>query len=135
MALNIQLRPIEEQVIVITGASSGIGLATAETAANRGAMLVLTARSEATLRQVVNRVKDAGGDALAIACDVADRQQVEHVAEAAMRYFGRIDTWVDNAGLGIYGLLEETNEADSHQLFEVNFWGVVHGSLAALPRP
>ncbi len=132
--MNIQLRPIHEQVIVITGASSGIGLATAEAAAHRGAMLVLTARSEMTLKRVVNRVKDAGGDAIAVACDVADRDQVEHVAQAAVRYFGRIDTWVNNAGLGMYGLLEETDETDSHRLFEVNFWGVVHGSLVALPH-
>jgi short-subunit dehydrogenase len=120
-------------VIVITGASSGIGLATAEEAARQGALLVLTARSAMTLKQVVNRVKDAGGDAIAVACDVAEREQVEQVAEAAIRYFGRIDTWVNNAGLGMYGLLEEIDEEDSRRLFDVNFWGVVHGSLVALP--
>jgi short-subunit dehydrogenase len=131
--MHIYLKPLKEQVIVITGASSGIGLATAETAAKRGAMLVLCARSEATLKQVVYRIKDAGGDATAVVCDVADPSQVERVAKAAVAYFGRIDTWINNAGLGMYGLLEKTDIADGHRLFEVNFWGVVNGSLTALP--
>ncbi|HZN67251.1 MAG TPA: SDR family oxidoreductase [Tepidisphaeraceae bacterium] len=67
-------------------------------------------------------------------CDVADRQQVERVARAAVERFGRIDTWVNNAGLGLYGRLDEVSEADSRRLFDANFWGVVNGSLAALPH-
>lgn len=129
--MSIPLRPLDQQVIVITGASSGIGLTTAETAANRGAKVVLAARSEKVIGRVARRI---GARALAVACDVSDRNQVENLASAAVEAFGRIDTWVNNAGLGMYGMLEECNLDDSHRLFEIDFWGVVYGSLAALPR-
>ena len=130
--MSVKLKPLDEQVIVITGASSGIGLATAETAAKKGAKLILAARSEQTLDQVVRRINDAGGEAIFVECDVANRQQVDHVAATAVTRFGRIDTWVNNAGVAIYGRLDEVSEADSRKLFETNFWGVVNGSLAAL---
>ncbi|HYN89482.1 MAG TPA: SDR family oxidoreductase, partial [Ardenticatenaceae bacterium] len=86
------------------------------------------------LAQLVRDIGDAGGEAIAVAADVADRQQVERVAEAAIRRFGRIDTWINNAGVTIYGRLEEVGEQDSRRLFDTNFWGVVNGSLAALPH-
>jgi len=121
-------------VIVITGASSGIGLATAEAAAGKGAKLVLAARSERTLNDIVARLTSAGREAIAVPCDVADRAQVENVARAAVARFGRIDTWVNVAGQGLYGRLDEVSEADGRRLFDVNFWGVVNGSLAALPH-
>ena len=133
--MSIKLKPLEEQVIVITGASSGIGLATAETAARKGAKVVLAARSVQTLDSVVlPRITAAGGQAIAVECDVADRAQVESVAQEAVARFGRIDTWVNNAGVAIYGRLEEVSEADNRRLFDTNFWGVVNGSLAALPH-
>jgi short-subunit dehydrogenase len=128
------LRPLDQQVIVVTGASSGIGLATAITAASRGARVVLAARSEHTLADVVRRIQGHGGQALFVAADIADRRQVEAVADAAIHHFGRIDTWVNNAGVAIYGKLEEVGDDDSRRLFDVNFWGVVNGSLVALPH-
>jgi short-subunit dehydrogenase len=133
--MSISLKPLDQQVIVITGASSGIGLATAETAAKRGAKVVLAARSAQTLDAVVlPRITGAGGQAIAVECDVADRGQVERVAQEAVARFGRIDTWVNNAGVAIYGRIEEVSEADNRRLFDTNFWGVVNGSLAALPH-
>jgi short-subunit dehydrogenase len=131
--MGVQLKKLSEQVIVITGASSGIGLATAEAAARRGAKLVLAARSENTLEDVVKRIIASGSRAIAVTCDVSDRTRVDHVAEAAVRRFGRIDTWVNNAGLGIYGRLDETKDVDARRLFDINFWGVVNGCQAALP--
>ena len=132
--MSVRLKKLADQVIVITGASSGIGLQTAETAAGRGAKVVLAARSEQTLHAVVARITAAGGHAVAVACDVTDRQQVDRLAAAAVAKYGRIDTWVNDAGMGLWGRLDETPEADGRKLFDINFWGVVNGSLAALPH-
>jgi short-subunit dehydrogenase len=131
---HAKLKSIEQQVIVITGASSGIGLATALLAAKRGATVVLAARSQDTLMQVADGINRAGAHALAVPCDVSIRAQVENLARTAVERFGRIDTWVNDAGLSVYGRLEEVSEEDSRRLFEVNFWGVYYGSLAALPH-
>ena len=132
--MGLSLKPIDQQVIVITGASSGIGLATALEAAQQGAAVVLTARSEGTLDEVVGRIREAGGRAMGIAADVARREEMDRVASGAVEHFGRIDSWVNCAGVSIYGRLDEVTEEDSRRLFDTNFWGVVNGSLAALPH-
>jgi short-subunit dehydrogenase len=132
--MSVKLKPIHQQVIVITGASSGIGLATAQTAAKKGAKVVLAARSAETLNEAARRIAADGGEALSVACDVSDRAQVNRLAQEAIARFGRIDTWVNDAGIAIYGRLDEVSEQDNRRLFETNFWGVVHGSLAALPH-
>jgi short-subunit dehydrogenase len=132
--MAVSLKPLDQQVIVITGASSGIGLATAEAAAKEGAKLVLAARSGQTLEEIVQRIKANGGQAIYVIADVADREQVQRIADAALQKFGRIDTWVNDAGLSIYGRLDETGEQDARRLFDINFWGVVNGSLVALPH-
>ncbi|HEY4529287.1 MAG TPA: SDR family oxidoreductase [Luteimonas sp.] len=126
-------KPIDQQVIVVTGASSGIGLCTALLAAERGATVVMLARSKATLDAVVDVVTADGGKAEAWTCDVSDRDDVERAVTGVLAAHGRIDTWVNNAGVSIYGRLDEVVEADSRRLFDVNFWGMVNGSLAALP--
>jgi short-subunit dehydrogenase len=131
--MSVKLKPIEEQVIVITGASSGIGLATALSAAKRGAKVVLAARSAETLAQVAREITAAGGEALSVTADVSRREDVQTIADAAITRFGRIDTWVNDAGVSIYGRLDEVSDADSRRLFDTNFWGVVNGSLVALP--
>lgn len=130
--MAVQLKPLDEQVMVITGASSGIGLATAKAAAARGAKVVLASRSEETLDHVVQELASAGGEAMYVPCDVGKRADVERVAEKTIERFGRIDTWVNNAGVSIYGKLEDVGEEDFRKLFDTNFWGVVHGSLIAL---
>jgi len=132
--MSLLLKPLNQQVIVITGASSGIGLATAELAAQKGAKLVLAARSGKALSEIAQRINDAGGEAISVVCDVASREQIERVADAAIKRFGRIDTWVNDAGASIYGRLDKVSEEDSRRLFDTNFWGVVNGSLAALPH-
>jgi short-subunit dehydrogenase len=128
------LQPLAQQVMVITGASSGIGLATALAASRQGARLVLAARSAATLDDVVRQIEAEGGQAVAVCADVSDRAQVESVAAAAIRHFGQIDTWVNDAGISIFGRLDEVSDKDSRRLFDINFWGLVHGSLVAVPH-
>jgi short-subunit dehydrogenase len=127
------LRPLREQVLVIIGASSGIGLATALLAAKAGAKVVLVARSADTLDTIAADIERDNGTAMVEVADVADRRAIESIARTVVQQFGRIDTWVNNAGVAIYGRLEEISDADHRRLFETNFWGVVNGSLAALP--
>lgn len=131
--MALKLKPIAEQVIVITGASSGIGLATAMLAAHQGARVVMAARSLSTLEHVAAELVKDGFEAIAAPADVSVREDMDRVARVAMERYGRVDTWVNNAGLSIYGRLDEIPEEDAQRLFQVNFWGVVHGSMAALP--
>ena len=119
---------------MITGASSGIGLTTAESAAKAGAKLVLASRSGQTLDEICQRINKAGGQAIYVVADVGDREQLERIAGVALQKFGRIDTWVNDAGVSIYGRLDQVSEEDSRRLFDTNFWGVVNGSLIALPH-
>lgn len=136
MSLNprVSLKALDQQVVVITGASSGIGLATALEAADRGAKVVLAARSADVLADAVARIVEAGGEAIYVVADVSRRADVEAIADAAEARFGRIDTWVNDAGVAIYGRLASVSEDDSRRLFDTNFWGVVNGSLVALER-
>ena len=127
----MQQKPVREQVIVITGASSGVGRATAEMAARQGARVVLAARSEDALRDIVEGITAAGGVASYVVTDVSNEEEVKRLSREAIATYGSYDTWVNNAGVSIYGRLEEVTTADSRQLFETNFWGTVYGSLAA----
>jgi len=128
----VRLKPIEQQVIVITGATSGIGLVTARTAARRGARLVLAARNEDALEQIAVELRRQGNEVICIAADVGKETDVHRLAQSAIQRFGGFDTWVNNAGVSIYGRLVEIPLADQRQLFETNFWGVVHGSREAV---
>jgi NAD(P)-dependent dehydrogenase (short-subunit alcohol dehydrogenase family) len=132
--MRVKLRRVHEQVIVITGGSSGIGLATARMAAAGGARVVLNSRDQVDLEDAVEQIRAAGGEATHVAGDVADFEAMQRVAMTAVREFGAIDTWVNNAGVSIYGRIEEVSIMDARRLFETNYWGVVHGSLAALPH-
>jgi NADP-dependent 3-hydroxy acid dehydrogenase YdfG len=132
--MTIHLQPIPDQTIVITGASSGIGLATARMAAQKGAKLMLAARSEPALRALADEITENGGQAAYVVADVGNQTEVEAIAQAALDRFGRFDTWVNNAGVSIYGELETIEIDEMKRLFDTNFWGTVYGSRAALPE-
>jgi NAD(P)-dependent dehydrogenase (short-subunit alcohol dehydrogenase family) len=132
--MGIKLKRLEDQVIVITGGTSGIGLATAKRAADRGARVVLCSRNEPELRDTVAGIVQGGGTATSVVADVSNQDDVERVATTAIEQFGALDTWVNNAGVSFYGRLMEVAIDDMRRLFEVNFWGMVYGCRAAVPR-
>ncbi len=132
--MHVQLKRIEDQIIVITGASSGIGLATARLAARRGARVVLVARGEGALERALAKVREDGGAGVTVAADVGNPDDMVRVADRAREEFGRFDTWVNGAAAAIYGRLDEISLEDKRKLFDTNFWGVVHGARAALPE-
>ena len=129
--MRVRLKPLSEQVIVITGATSGIGLSTARMAASRGARLVLAARNEAALKTISQDLAGKRAQVAYVVADVGDRAAVERVAKAAIDRFGGFDTWINNAGVGLYGALADVSLEDHRRLFETDYWGVVHGSLLA----
>lgn len=129
--MSVHLKPIQRQVIVVTGASSGIGLASARALSKRGAKLVLVARNEDALKRIVEECRDRGEEAIAVRADVGRFEELERVAGRAIETFGGFDTWFNNAGVAIYGTCEEIPLEDHRRLFETNYWGVVHGSLIA----
>jgi short-subunit dehydrogenase len=128
------LKPLREQVIVITGASSGIGLTTARMAASAGAKVVLAARSHEALSRLEREINASGGESCHVDADVGSEADVQRIVDEAVDRFGGFDTWVNNAGVSVYGRLEEVTSEDHRRLFETNFWGVVHGSLAAVKQ-
>jgi short-subunit dehydrogenase len=117
---------------VITGASSGIGLTTARLAARRGARLVLAARSAGALLELTREITMQGAEAVNVVADVSKQDDVHEIARVAEEEFGGFDTWINNAGTGMYGRLEEIAIEDMRKLFETDFWGVVYGSLEAV---
>lgn len=129
---KLQLKPLGEQVVVLTGASSGIGLATAQILSERGAKLVLAARNKQALDKIVANIEAKGGQAIAVETDVSKREDVENLANKAIQHFGRIDSWINDAAVAIYGSLEKVPLEDHRRVFEVNYWGVVYGSLVAI---
>ena len=125
-------KPLRDQVVVVTGASSGIGLATVRMAARRGARVVLAARSADVLERVAREIQAEGGSAVAVPADVGRREDVQAVADAAIAAFGSFDTWVNVAGLTIYGPLGTVSDEDHARLVQTNLWGTVYGSLVAV---
>jgi short-subunit dehydrogenase len=127
-------RPLEQAVVVVTGASSGIGRAVALRLARRGSSLALCARSAGPLEEVAAECEAAGAPTLHRTLDVADEEAVERFAAAAVERFGRIDVWVNNAGVMAYGPFLEIPADVFRRVVETNLMGQVHGARAALRR-
>lgn len=130
--MSINLKPLAEQVIVITGATSGHGLCTAQGATEAGAAVMLAARDEGALKVVRDGIRASGGTAEYVVTDVGVEAEVQRLATETIARFGGFDTWVNNAGIGIYAAVVDLDLADHRKLFETNYWGVVHGSVVAL---
>lgn len=125
---------VEGKVVVITGASSGLGAATARLLASQGASVVLGARRAQRLESIVQELKAAGGKALSVVTDVTDRAQVRKLIDTAVENFGRVDVVLNNAGLMPLAPLERLKTDEWDQMIDVNFRGTLNGIAAALPH-
>lgn len=122
-----------QKVALITGASTGIGKDTAIAMAERGARVVLCARSEEKLQEVATTIRQNGGTALPLRADVTRRVDVEGMIKTTLEQFGRIDILVNNAGIGYFGSLATMPLEEAEKVMAVNFWGVIYCTQAVLP--
>lgn len=129
--MAVKLKPIDQQVIVITGATSGNGLATARAAVARGAAVVLAARNEVALERIARDLRAQGGRVAICRADVAIEADVERIADVAIDAFGGFDSWVNNAAAATYGKVDKVTMADHRRVFDVNYFGLLKGSLVA----
>lgn len=127
----MKLKPLEKQVIFITGATSGIGLATVHMAVEQGSKVFMVARSDNDLSHIQDEMRGKGYDTAYVVADVAEEDQIQYAADECIRTFGTIDTFVNNAGVSIYGKIVETDLEEAKRLFDTNFWGVVNGCRVA----
>src|SRR5215210_4491913 len=116
------------------GASSGIGRETALRFARKGAKVVASARGEEGLDSLVQEIRDEGGETIAVPADTSEFEQVKAVADRAVREYGRLDTWVHLAAVGLFATFEETTPEEFARVIDVNLMGQVYGAMAALPH-
>ena len=125
---------VEEKVVILTGASSGIGEATAKVLANKGAKVVLSARREKRLRKLKSEIENQGGTVEYKVTDVTSRQEVEELASFTLDTFGKIDVLINNAGFMPLSYLHEKRVTEWEQMIDVNVKGVLYGIAATLPH-
>jgi NAD(P)-dependent dehydrogenase (short-subunit alcohol dehydrogenase family) len=130
----VQLKPVGDQVVVLMGASSGIGRETALRFAKSGAKVVVSARGEEGLDSLVQEIRGEGGEATAVVADTSEFGQVKAVADRAVKEYGRLDTWVHLAAVGLFATFEETTPEEFARVIDVNLMGQVYGAMAALPH-
>jgi NAD(P)-dependent dehydrogenase (short-subunit alcohol dehydrogenase family) len=132
--IKVQLKSIEEQVVVLMGASSGIGRETALRFARKGAKVVVSARGEEGLDSLVEEIQAEGGEAISVPADTSKFEQVKAVADRAVQEYGRLDTWVHLAAVGLFATFEQTTPEEFERVIDVNLMGQVYGAMAALPH-
>jgi NAD(P)-dependent dehydrogenase (short-subunit alcohol dehydrogenase family) len=130
----MQLKPINQQVVVIVGATSGIGRAAALRFGEQGARLLVSSRSQEELAHLVDEISSRGGHALSFAADTSVYEEVQEIARIAANSFGRIDTWVHSAAVMMYAPFSETTPQEFKRVIEVNLLGQVYGAMTALPH-
>jgi NAD(P)-dependent dehydrogenase (short-subunit alcohol dehydrogenase family) len=130
----MRLKSVGDQVVALMGASSGIGRESALRFAGRGAKVVVSARGEEGLDSLVQEIRDEGGEAIAVPADTSEFEQVKAVADRAVEEYGRLDTWVHLAGVGLFATFEQTTPEEFARVIDVNLMGQVYGAMAALPH-
>lgn len=130
----MKLKPINQQVVSIVGASSGIGRIAALEFARRGAKVVVSARGESKLKSLVEEIRGFGGEATYYVADVEHFDQVKAIADKTVEVYGRLDTWVHVAAIGIFATFDKTTPEEFKHLIDVNLMGQVYGAMAALPH-
>lgn len=129
----MQLKPINQQVVAVVGASSGIGRETALQFAKRGAKLIVAARSESGLNSLVEAIREWGGEAVAVVADVSIFEQVKAIAEKAIEVYGRLDTWVHLPATSVFSTFDCITPEEFHRVIDVTLMGQVYGAKVALP--
>jgi NAD(P)-dependent dehydrogenase (short-subunit alcohol dehydrogenase family) len=132
--VKVQLKPVGEQVVVLMGASSGIGREAALRFGKRGAKVVVSARGEEGLDSLVEEIRGEGGEAIAVPADTSQFEQVKVVVDRAVEEYGRLDTWVHLAAVGLFATFEQTTPEEFERVIDVNLMGQVYGAMAALPH-
>jgi len=130
----MQLKPIAQQVVAIVGASSGIGREAALRFAQRGAKVVVSARSESGLASLVNEIHQLGGEATAVTADVSVFDQVQAIADKAVATYGRLDTWIHSSATGVFAPFEQVTPEEFNRVIDVTLMGQVYGAMVALPH-
>ena len=130
----MQLKPINQQVVAVVGASSGIGRKTALEFGKRGAKVVVAARSEPGLASLVEEIKGFGSEATYILADVSDFEQVKAIADRAVEVYGRLDTWVHAPANNVFATFDNMTPAEFKHVIDVSLMGQVYGAMAALPH-
>lgn len=132
--MSIKLRPLHEQVLFITGASSGVGLTTVHLAVEKGAKVFMVARNRDELERIQIDLSAKGYEVESSAIDVADMDQLKAAVDKCISIFGRIDTFVNNAGVTLFSKILDTNILEAKRLFETNYWGMVIGCKVVIPH-
>ncbi|YAF97462.1 MAG: SDR family oxidoreductase [Nodularia sp. CChRGM 3473] len=130
----MQLKPINQQVVAVVGASSGIGRQTALQFARRGAKVVVSARGESKLKSLVEEIRGFGGEATYVVADVEVFEQVKAIADKTIEVYGRLDTWVHAAAIGIFATFDKITPEEFKHVIDVNLMGQVYGAMVALPH-
>jgi NADP-dependent 3-hydroxy acid dehydrogenase YdfG len=129
---KLKRKDLKDQVIIITGASNSVGKATVRMAASAGARVVMVSREEAALQELASEVSRTGGDAMYVIADVGQEDDVTRISRSAIRTYGAFDTWINAAGIAVFGNCLDAPMDDMRRFMDTNFWGIVNGSRAAI---
>lgn len=129
--MSVKLKPMYQQVVFITGATSGVGLATVRLALNQGAKVYMVANNEDELQNIQDEMRSKNLPTAYAVAEVSEIDQLQIAADHCLETFGTIDTWINNAGVSIYARLLDTDDEAAKSLFDTNFWGVVNGCKVA----